>query len=662
MALRVGVHFTVVRRWWREEFGTKRMRVRGQELQKKKTRATNVSRGGERRNLKMVTVVCERCGETFKANRVSLAKRQNPLCDGCRETKKNPVPCPVCKLVCEGNRGLATHFRHCRDEEGHATYEEQQASFWLEGLDEGADYVTCQICGFKAKSLSSHIRTHDVDWVGYARKFPGSSLWSERTTEHRSARLRETHARLGFESRHLTPFTDENGLLVVAAAAKGLGVAQDTVRRYAKALGIVTRNRLAEQKRVLDLVAKILNERHRWEWSDDRIRNPETGALLFFDGFFRRHNLIVEYHGPQHFQFVPRWHRTAAGFDRQQETDRLKARRASELGFEMVVVRHTDTVDEESLRKLLNARVSYKEREERIWVAVGEAVGRLRKMPFPYPERPAAEEAQGVLEKLRRIRQRLDGGIIVPRSYTGNALCRRYFPNIYRARRRGHPSAVECWRDVDELRKAVRTQVEAGHPTTPERVLKALTFHHHSPAVFRPAFARFVYERFCAPGDLVWDPCAGYGGRLFGAAAAGVRYLGTDIEPETVEGNRMLARDLGFDAEVRLSSALDAEVSPVGLVFTSTPYFDVEQYSDREGQPHVSYDGRDDWLQRFLKPFVEKAGDVLRPGGRLVLVLSESLHVETQRFALDFGFHVDSDVGFELPNGSISRAVVYLRS
>lgn len=609
----------------------------------------------------MVAVSCEQCDEIFEANRVSLAKRRRRLCEVCRETKKDPIPCPVCELVCDGKRGLATHFRHCRDDEDHVTYEERQASLWLEDLDEGADYVTCQICGFKAKSLSSHIRLHDVGWAEYARRFPGTSLWAERTAEHRSARLRETHARLGFDIRHFVPFMDENGLLVVTAAAKGLGVAQDTVRRYAKALGVATRNRLAEQKRVLDLVAEILNERYRWEWSDDRVRNPETGALLFFDGYFRRHNLIVEYHGPQHFQFVPRWHRTPAGFDRQKEVDRLKARRASELGIEMVVVRHTDPVDEESLRALLEARVSYQQRERETVAAVEEVVGHLRGLPFPYPERPSSEEAVETLKKLGRIRQQLDKGIVVPRSYTGNALCRRYFPNIYRARRRGHPSAVECWKDDEELRKAVRTQVEAGHPTTPERVLKALTFHHHLPAVFRPAFARFVYEKYCAPGARVWDPCAGYGGRLFGAAAAKVRYLGTDIEPETVEGNRALARDIGFDAEVRLQSALDADVPEVDLVFTSPPYFDVEQYSDREGQPHVSYDGLGDWLEHFLRPLVGKARDVLCSGGRLVLALSESLHVETRKFALEVGLQEHSEIGFELPNGSISRAVAYWR-
>jgi len=537
--------------------------------------------------------------------------------------------------------------------------EKSTADTSLDDLEEGEDYVRCQVCGMAAKSLSSHIRVHGLNWVEYARKFPGFSLWSRKSYEYRRARLQETHRRAGITEKDFAPYTDENGDLVVAAAAKGLKFSQGTIREYAKLLDVPTRNRLSAQKQVLDLISGVLGERYVWEWSDDRVRSPDTGALLYYDGFFRRHNLLVEYHGPQHFQFVPRWHRTPEGFDRQQDIDRYKARRAEELGIELVVVRHTDDISEENLRSILQNRVGYQERQQRREAAAEAAMERLRGSDFPLPEQPSPEEASEVLEKLRRLRQREEEGIVLPRSYTGNALCRRYFPNIYKARRKGHPSAVECWENDQELRRAVLTQIDAGHPTTPERVLKALTFHHRLPAVFRPAFARFIYEKFARPGDLVWDPCSGYGGRLLGAAAARVRYIGTDIEPETVEGNLALAADIGYKADVRLVSALDADIPEVALVFTCPPYFDMEQYSDREGQPHVSYDGRSDWIERFLFPLVGRASGALSTGGRLVFVLPDDLHVASSPEILRKGFVWDAEIGFELPNGKVSKAVAY---
>lgn len=662
VAKQLGVASPVVRRWWVEEFSETQLKERAKRLHLRGAKINGKARQGTRLQLEEVDVQCSTCNQTFQANRISLAKSVQPTCHACktlRALKKNPQECPVCSVVCEGKQGLAIHFGWCEDEK-HQEYQSQILAQQFEGQTSQVDFVTCAVCGFLAKSLSSHIRVHGLNWQEYARQFPGSSLWSDATYEHRNARIQETHSRLGLTHQQLAPFLDEGGFLVVAAAAKGLKAAQDTIRRYAKLLEIPTRNRLAEQKRVLDLVSKSLGEMYRWEWSDDRIRNPETGWLLYFDGYFPRHNLVVEYHGPQHFQFVPKWHRVPEEFDRQRELDKFKARRLADLGVELVVVRHSDPTDETSIQQLLETRVNYRHRQEQLRLDTEQVLKHLRQGSFPFPVRSTAEHTRQVLAKLQNIRQTEKGGIIHPRSYTGNACCRSYFPNIYSARRLGHPTAVECWESDLELRKAIVTQLDAGHPTTPERVLKALTFHHRLPAVFRPAFARFIYERYCRPGGLVWDPCSGYGGRLMGAAVANVRYLGTDIEPETVAGNQQLAQDLGIDAEIRCESALDAELPNVDLVFTSPPYFDLEQYSDRVGQPHVSYENQEDWVFRFLSPLVVKSLSILNPGGFLVLVLPEVFQREVARTAKTRQFEVHSKVGFELPNGKISQAVAYV--
>jgi tRNA G10 N-methylase Trm11 len=121
--------------------------------------------------------------------------------------------------------------------------------------------------------------------------------------------------------------------------------------------------------------------------------------------------------------------------------------------------------------------------------------------------------------------------------------------------------------------------------------------------------ARWVYETYCRSGGKVWDPCSGYGGRLLGAFAAGVRYVATDVEPETVEGNRRLAERLGFtDAEIHECPAERFDPGTVDLVFTSPPYFDREQYSDRDGQSWVSHGSDfDAWVEGFLRPVIATA-------------------------------------------------------
>lgn len=644
VACRLGVHYVQVRTWWAEAFGSDAVKKRARRLQKN----NQTSRLGSRKQT-MVSVHCESCGGAFELSKLSLAKRKRIECLKCQDKDD---PCPVCGVLCAGKRGLATHARHT----GHdVTVLNEPAG------EEPVDFVRCRICGFTAGSLSTHLRTHNLTASEYRRHYSDAPVYSSKTAKKRSEGIAHNHpGRLGLTEQSLNPYLDDDGHLIVAAAAKGLEVSQSTIREYAKSFGIQTRNRLAAQKMALDAVSEILLEKYEWEWFSSDLRNPETGALLFFDGYFPRHNLLVEYHGPQHFQFVPKWHRTSEEFARQQARDDLKARFAHEAGKRLVVLKYSDPIDREFLTKLLDDRTDVLAKRKAEDAAVASALQSLQGKPFPYPSPPDPKEAQACLAKLRKIRQTLEGPRIHPRSVTGNALCRRYFPNLYTARRKGHPTAVEAWQDPVELEKAVRTQVRAGHPTTPDRVLRALTFHHHLPAVFRPAFARFVYERYCKPGDQVWDPCSGWGGRLMGAAAAGVRYFGTDIEPETVKGNLKLAQDLEYAATVVHESALTATVpSPVKLVFTSPPYFDVEQYSDRDGQPHVSYEGPEDWEFRFLKPLVVKSNDVLNPGGRLVLVLPTNLHDVTDRFAAGVDLEKQESFGFELPNGSMSWALVF---
>lgn len=122
----------------------------------------------------------------------------------------------------------------------------------------------------------------------------------------------------------------------------------------------------------------------------------------------------------------------------------------------------------------------------------------------------------------------------------------------------------------------------------------------------------------------MWDPCAGYGGRLFGAMAADVaRYIGTDVEPQTVAGNIRLAEVLGCSDKCEVLVARAEEFDPgrpLDLVFTSPPYFDLEVYGD-ESKLAIPHGGIRAWIERFLVQLMGTARRALRPGGHLVLNL-----------------------------------------
>lgn len=288
----------------------------------------------------------------------------------------------------------------------------------------------------------------------------------------------------------------------------------------------------------------------------------------------------------------------------------------------------------------------------------------LRKSPFPVT--PVSEdEVLRQYQQVREVGMALDAGFIRPWSTHGTTACASFFPNRYRASYRGRKTAYELWHDDAALGRAIRFQLQHGDPVLPHRVLRAVTMQSRTPTIFRPTVAKWVYQNYCPPGGSVWDPCAGYGGRLMGAAAAGVRYIGTDVEQETVDGNLHLAEVLGVGdtCHAVLSPAEDFNPPDVDLVFTSPPYFDVEQYSTSEQQSYQRHKTYQEWVGGFLRPVIRTAHNALRLDGHLVLNVADkrgrggvSLVQTTVDVAVSDGFHFVGQV--EMPLPQLNRTVV----
>jgi len=245
----------------------------------------------------------------------------------------------------------------------------------------------------------------------------------------------------------------------------------------------------------------------------------------------------------------------------------------------------------------------------------------LRKTPFPYPILK-----EGFLEAVDRMRGRpmvREGDAIMPLSRAGLGVCYPFFPNRFQATYQRRISAFEAWHDEKHLRRAIRFQLKVGDPVTPRRILRALTANCRTPTAFRPTVAQYIYSTYCPKGGTVWDPCAGYGGRVLGAHVAGVRYVGTDVEPATIEGNCKLSLALGGDASLALCPAEEFDPGQVDLVFTSPPYFDREHYSGRDGQSWVRYQTLDEWVEGFLRPVVRTSHCCLPEGGHLILNIAD---------------------------------------
>lgn len=168
---------------------------------------------------------------------------------------------------------------------------------------------------------------------------------------------------------------------------------------------------------------------------------------------------------------------------------------------------------------------------------------------------------------------------------------------------------------------------------------------------FPPLTAKLLYETFLRGIErehelLIWDPSAGWAGRLLGALSLDlrtsknefqpVRYIGTDPNPDFYQDGNVY-HDIGaYYNGVREAASLYDEtnkcvVLPYGsevvqrdasfkelkgkldIIFTSPPYFNREAYSEDENQSYKKYTSYELWRDGFLQPTLKTAYEWLAP-------------------------------------------------
>lgn len=166
---------------------------------------------------------------------------------------------------------------------------------------------------------------------------------------------------------------------------------------------------------------------------------------------------------------------------------------------------------------------------------------------------------------------------------------------------------------------------------------------------FPPLTAKLIYETYTE--DLkdqevinVYDPSAGWGGRILGAMAVkddrNIHYIGTDPNTDHLieDGQRTKYEDLAEFYNTRTTRGSNLfphthsyEIFRVGsevihkhpdfqqykglvdFIFTSPPYFSKEKYSDDPEQSCAKFTTYEAWRDGFLWPTLETCVEWLKP-------------------------------------------------
>lgn len=195
-------------------------------------------------------------------------------------------------------------------------------------------------------------------------------------------------------------------------------------------------------------------------------------------------------------------------------------------------------------------------------------------------------------------------------------------------------SVWELFRDPRVVLNVLNAAVSRWKYICPETVRESLYSLVKECTQFKPTLAAEIIRLFNA--KRVLDFSAGWGDRMVGAMAADVDlYQGYDPNTALKPGHTRLIKTLvpedrqhcfqieyqAFETVTDTTSQLEPE--SFDLVFTSPPFFNFEIYTTLPGQSVDSYPTLELWLAKFLCKSLKKSWDALKPGGHLVIHLTD---------------------------------------
>lgn len=264
----------------------------------------------------------------------------------------------------------------------------------------------------------------------------------------------------------------------------------------------------------------------------------------------------------------------------------------------------------------------------------------------------------------------IQDGIIKARQ-VGQGICQGIGRHIWEGHSYGCPSPLELFIDPVQLRGAISYCLRMEQIPNAARLRAALRYWRRTGVYnFRPSAAKTLIDRYCPPGGTVFDPCAGYGGRLLGSILSKSRpkYIGCEPSSASFDGLHKLHRWVcsylpEFEGRVLLHSipAEDFDFPQgVDVVLTSPPYWKRETYSEEETQSGHRYTTYDIWLERFWGPVIRKSVEALRTGGWLILNVDNfsvsgkdyALVDDTLRLVAECGLGRPESLVYELPGGT----------
>lgn len=183
-----------------------------------------------------------------------------------------------------------------------------------------------------------------------------------------------------------------------------------------------------------------------------------------------------------------------------------------------------------------------------------------------------------------------------------------------------------------------------GGATAASNVYECFRVNLGSVVMFKSTTAKYIYKKYNAKSVL--DPTAGWGGRMLGAWALGIDYIGIDTNTEMVDAyNNMISflnehNEFGNSLfefpkpklQMIFDSCLDVDFKKFkyDFVLTSPPYVNLEIYE------HMTPWRKDeDFYENFFLPLFEKCMKHIKKNGHVCFNISPKMYDDAVKHGLE---------------------------
>lgn len=218
-----------------------------------------------------------------------------------------------------------------------------------------------------------------------------------------------------------------------------------------------------------------------------------------------------------------------------------------------------------------------------------------REVEFPYPK-----YNDNILNNSYSSLSKSDINNFSMNARYGMKIIDHFHPSIWKANRNGSISPYSAWQKDDLIIKCIKNRIiYKGCNLDRSKVLAGFSINKIAPkvSIFNPNLAKYIVGKYLSNYNVVFDPCSGYSGRMLGVCSLGKRYIGQDINSETVEESNNIIKYFNLDASVECKDLLK-DSGEYECLFTCSPYGSKEKWNQE-----IENKSCDEWIEEILSRY-----------------------------------------------------------